>query len=173
MDGSRIANAAVTLNKSFREFTVDAGVDVLSFGGTKNGLMFGEAIIFFKKELAENFKYIRKQGMQLNSKMRFISSQFEALLSNELWKRNATHTNELAKLLEKGLKEISGVTITQKVQGNGVFLLLPPAIVPELQEAFPFYTWNRLNEVRLMCSWDTTEKEILDFITTLKKLLKK
>ncbi|HEY5823041.1 MAG TPA: aminotransferase class V-fold PLP-dependent enzyme, partial [Cyclobacteriaceae bacterium] len=126
MDGSRIANAAVTLSKSFREFTVDAGVDVLSFGGTKNGLMFGEAIIFFKPELATNFKYIRKQGMQLNSKMRFISAQFEALLSNDLWKRNASHTNNLAKLLEKGLKEIPQAIITQKVEGNGVFLTLPP-----------------------------------------------
>lgn len=171
MDGSRISNAAVTLKKPFREFTIDAGVDVLSFGGTKNGLMFGEAIIFFKKELAENFKYIRKQGMQLNSKMRFISAQFEALLSNDLWKKNASHTNGLAKLLEKELKEIPKAVITQKVQGNGVFLTLPPAIVPALQEAFPFYTWNRKDEVRLMCSWDTTEEEIISFVNTLKKLL--
>ncbi len=173
MDGSRISNAAVALNKSFREFTKDAGVDVLSFGGTKNGLMFGEAIIFFRKELAENFKYIRKQGMQLNSKMRFISSQFEALLSNDLWKRNAIHTNGLAKLLEKGLNGIPGVTITQKVQGNGMFLILPPAIVPELQNAFPFYTWNRPDEVRLMCSWDTTEEEVHQFVALVKKLLSK
>jgi len=172
MDGSRIANAAVTLNKSFREFTVDAGIDVLSFGGTKNGLMFGEAIIFFKPLLAANFKYIRKQGMQLNSKMRFISAQFEALLSNDLWKRNASHTNNLAKRLEKGLKEIPQATITQKVEGNGVFLTLPSAIVPDLQEHFPFYTWNRPDEVRLMCSWDTTEDEIERFLVALKKLLK-
>jgi threonine aldolase len=171
MDGSRLANAAITLNKSFREFSMDAGVDVLSFGGTKNGLMFGEAIIFFRKELVENFKYIRKQGMQLSSKMRFISAQFEALLSNDLWKRNAVHTNKLAKLLEKELKQIPRVTLTQKVEANGVFAVLPPSIVPELQAASPFYTWNAVNEVRFMCSWDTTEDEIHQFITVLKKLL--
>jgi len=174
MDGSRIANAAVSLNKSFREFTNDAGVDVLSFGGTKNGLMFGEAIIFFQPELARNFKFIRKQGMQLNSKMRFISAQFEALLSNDLWKRNATHTNRLAQLLEKGLKQIQLVTVTQKAEGNGVFAIFPPEIIPVLQNEFPFYTWNdQLNEVRLMCSWDTTEDEIARFIGRVKELVEK
>jgi threonine aldolase len=172
MDGSRISNAAVTLNKSFREFTIDAGVDVLSFGGTKNGLMFGEAIIFFHKELAIDFKFIRKQGMQLNSKMRFISAQFEALLSNNLWKRNATHTNKLAKLLEKELKQIPQVTVTQKVESNGVFVILPAEVIPALQQVSPFYTWvDKTSEVRLMCSWDTTEEEIHGFITSLKKLL--
>ena len=174
MDGSRIANAAVSLNKSFREFTKDAGVDVLSFGGTKNGLMFGEAIIFFQPELARNFKFIRKQGMQLNSKMRFISAQFEALLSNDLWKRNATHTNRLAQLLEKGLKQIQLVTVTQKAEGNGVFAIFPPEIIPVLQNEFPFYTWNdQLNEVRLMCSWDTTEEEIARFIGRVRELVEK
>jgi threonine aldolase len=173
MDGSRISNAAVSLNKSFREFTVDAGVDVLSFGGTKNGMMFGEAIVFFKPELASHFKFVRKQGMQLNSKMRFISAQFEALLTNDLWKRNATHTNRLAKLLEKELKQIAAVTITQKIEGNGVFAIMPPEIIPELQKESPFYVWNeKLNEVRLMCSWDTTEEEIKNFVTLVKKLVK-
>jgi threonine aldolase len=172
MDGSRLSNAAVSLNKSFREFTVEAGVDVLSFGGTKNGLMFGEAIIFFNPELARHFKFVRKQGMQLNSKMRFISAQFEALLSNDLWKRNATHTNQLAKLLENELKQISQITITQKVQGNGVFAIVPPTIIPELQKQSPFYVWNeKLNEARLMCSWDTTEGEVKDFVKLVKKLL--
>jgi len=174
MDGSRIANAAVSLNKSFREFTNDAGVDVLSFGGTKNGLMFGEAIIFFQPELARNFKFIRKQGMQLNSKMRFISAQFEALLSNDLWKRNATHTNRLAQLLEKGLKQIQLVTVTQKAEGNGVFAIFPPEIIPVLLNEFPFYTWNdQLNEVRLMCSWDTTEEEVTKFTERVKELTNK
>jgi threonine aldolase len=173
MDGSRISNAAVSINKSFREFTVEAGVDVLSFGGTKNGMMFGEAIVFFKPELASHFKFVRKQGMQLNSKMRFISAQFEALLTNDLWKRNATHTNRLAKLLEKELKQIAAVTVTQKVEGNGVFAIMPPEIIPELQTESPFYVWNeKLNEVRLMCSWDTTEEEIKNFVALVKKLVR-
>jgi threonine aldolase len=172
MDGSRISNAAASLNKSFREFTLESGVDVLSFGGTKNGLMFGEAIVFFKPELASHFKFVRKQGMQLNSKMRFISAQFEALLSNDLWKRNATHTNKLAKLLENELKQITKITVTQKVEGNGVFAIVPPEIIPELQKQSPFYVWNeKLNEVRLMCSWDTTEGEVRDFVKLVKKLL--
>jgi threonine aldolase len=172
MDGSRISNAAVSLNKSFREFTVDAGVDVLSFGGTKNGMMFGEAIVFFKPELANHFKFVRKLGMQLNSKMRFISAQFEALLSNDLWKRNATHTNKLAKLLETELKQIPAITITQKVEGNGVFAIVPPEIIPELQKESPFYVWNeKLNEVRLMCSWDTTGEEVKRFVALVKKLI--
>ena len=172
MDGSRISNAAVSLNKSFREFTKEAGVDVLSFGGTKNGLMFGEAIIFFQPELAKNFKFIRKQGMQLNSKMRFISAQFEALLSNDLWKRNATHTNHLAQLLDKGLQQIPQVKVTQKVEGNGVFVIMPAQIIPLLQNEFPFYSWNdQLNEVRLMCSWDTKEEEVMRFIGKVRELL--
>ncbi len=174
MDGSRISNAAVSLNKSFREFTKDAGVDVLSFGGTKNGLMFGEAIVFFQPELAKNFKFIRKQGMQLNSKMRFISAQFEALLSNDLWKRNATHTNHLAQLLDKGLRQIPQVKVTQKAEGNGVFVIMPPQIIPLLQNEFPFYSWNdQLSEVRLMCSWDTKEEEVVKFIAKVKELVAK
>ena len=172
MDGSRIANAAVSLNKSFREFTIDAGVEVLSFGGTKNGMMFGEAIIFFKPELAANFKFIRKQAIQLNSKMRFISAQFEALLSNDLWKRNAVHTNKLATLLANELKQIPQVKVTQKVEGNGVFAILPQEIIPALQKESPFYVWNeKLNEVRLMCSWDTTEEEIKRFVKKVKEEL--
>src|SRR5690242_19084135 len=153
MDGSRIANAAITLNKSFKEIT--ANVDVLSFGGTKNGLMFGEAIVFFKPELATDFMYQRKQGMQLASKMRFISAQFEALLTNDLWKRNASHTNSLAKLLGAELSKIEGIKVTQKIEANGVFAIMPAHIIEPLQKEYPFYVWNeKLNEVRLMCSWD-------------------
>jgi threonine aldolase len=171
MDGSRISNAAVTLNKPFREFTRDAGVDVLSFGGTKNGMMFGEVIVFFNKELASNFSYIRKQGMQLHSKMRFISCQFEMLLSNDLWKRNADHTNRLARQLANELSRISGITITQKVEANGVFAIFPASIIATLQKEFPFYVWNeKTNEVRLMCSWDTTEEEVNKFIERVKEL---
>jgi threonine aldolase len=170
MDGSRISNAAVSLGKDFREFTVDAGVDVLSFGGTKNGMMFGEAVLFFKPELAQHFKYIRKQGMQLHSKMRFISAQFEALLSNELWKKNAAHANRMAKLLEAQLKE-SGVQLTQSVDANGIFALMTAEVIEELQKEHFFYVWNeKTNEVRLMCSYDTTEEEIKRFGKKLKEL---
>jgi threonine aldolase len=174
MDGSRIANAAVTLGQSFREFTRDAGVDVLSFGGTKNGMMFGEAIIFFRPELASDFMYIRKQGMQLASKMRFISAQFEALLANDLWKRNATHTNSLAKLLGAELSKVPGISITQKIEANGVFAIFPPHIIEPLQKDYPFYTWNeKINEVRLMCSWDSTDDEITGFVNRVKVLVTK
>ncbi|HZY81434.1 MAG TPA: low specificity L-threonine aldolase [Cyclobacteriaceae bacterium] len=171
MDGSRIANASVTLGKTFREFTRDAGVDVLSFGGTKNGLMFGEAIVFFKPELAANFMYIRKQGMQLASKMRFIATQFEALLTGDLWKRNAMHTNKLARLLSEQLSSL-GLKVTQKVEANGVFAIFPAEIIEPLQKEYPFYVWvEKTNEVRLMCSWDSTEEEITSFINKVRSLL--
>ena len=173
MDGSRISNAAVSLNSDFRSFTRDAGVDVLSFGGTKNGMMFGEAIVFFNRSLAENFKYIRKQGMQLHSKMRFITAQFEALLSNDLWKRNARHANEMASYLATGLKEIAGVSLTQQVDGNGVFALLPQKALPVLQQHTFFYIWNdKTSEVRLMCAFDTTKEDVDSFIEKLKTLLR-
>jgi threonine aldolase len=172
MDGSRISNAAVSLNKDFASFTRDAGVDVLSFGGTKNGMMFGEAIVFFNPEPAQYFKYIRKQGMQLHSKMRFISAQFEALLSNDLWKRNASHSNRMAKLLEAELKS-ANVQITRPVDANGIFAMLPPAIISELQEEHYFYVWDeKTSEVRLMCSFDTTEDEVKSFGNVLRRLLK-
>lgn len=171
MDGSRISNAAVSLNKDFRSFTRDAGVDILSFGGTKNGMMFGEAVLIFNPDLAKDFYYRRKQGMQLHSKMRFISAQFEAMLSNDLWKRNASHSNAMAKKLEKGLSTIPQVTITQSVDGNGVFAKFPKEIIPALQKEIFFYVWNeRTSEVRLMCSFDTKEEEIDRFISAIKKL---
>lgn len=173
MDGSRISNAAVSLGKDFRAFTCDAGVDVLSFGGTKNGMMFGEAILIFNPEVAKNFYYRRKQGMQLHSKMRFISSQFEALLTNDLWKRNATHANSMAKKLEKGLSSIPQVKITQSVDGNGLFALFPKHLIPELQKEIFFYVWNeRTSEVRLMCSFDTKEEEIDRLVSRIKELNK-
>ncbi len=172
MDGSRISNAAVGLNKDFISFTRDAGVDILSFGGTKNGMMFGEAILIFSPELAKNFFYRRKQGMQLHSKMRFISAQFEAMLSNDLWKRNATHSNAMAKKLEEGLRTIPQITITQLVDGNGVFAFFPKEIIPELQKEIFFYVWNdRTSEVRLMCSFDTKEEEIKRFVDKVRKLI--
>ena len=174
MDGSRISNAATSLGKDFREFTRDAGVDVLSFGGTKNGMMFGEAVIFFSPILAQNFFYIRKQGMQLHSKMRFISAQFVALLTNELWKRNASHANSMAKKLEAGLRAFKEITITQKVDANGIFALFPPNIIPAVQQSGFFYVWNeKLSEVRLMCSWDTTEEDVSNFLLQVKLQLSK
>ncbi len=172
IDGSRISNAAVSLNKDFRAFTCDAGVDVLSFGGTKNGMMFGEAVLIFNPDLAKDFSYRRKQGMQLHSKMRFISAQFEALLSNDLWKRNAMHANAMAKKLEKGLRAIPQITITQSVDGNGVFAKFPKEIIPELQNEIFFYVWNDpTSEVRLMCSFDTKEEEVNRLVLKIKELI--
>ncbi len=170
MDGARISNAAVSLDKSFKEFTSDAGVDVLSFGGTKNGMMYGEAVIFFDKELAQDFKYRRKQGMQLASKMRFISTQFLAFLSNDLWKKNAEHANRMAKLLEKEVSKIHGIKITQKVEANGVFAIIPQNLISELQEEYFFYVWDEeRSEVRWMTSFDTTEEDVYGFCDLLRK----
>ena len=170
MDGSRISNAAVSLGKEFREFTVDAGVDVLSFGGTKNGMMFGEAVLFFNPELARSFKFIRKQGMQLHSKMRFIGAQFDALLSHELWRKNARHANSMARLLENELRQ-AHVQLTQKVDANGIFALLPEAVIGALQKEHYFYVWNEKTfEVRLMCAFDTTEEAIRNFGKKLREL---
>jgi threonine aldolase len=172
MDGSRLANAAVSLKKDFKDFTKDAGVDVLSFGGTKNGLMFGEAIVFFKTEMAHDFSYIRKQGMQLHSKGRFIGAQFSKLLSDDLWKKNAEYANSMTKMLEKNLREFPQITLTQSVDANGIFAIMPSNIIEKLQEEYFFYIWNeKTSEVRLMCSFDTTEEDIKGFIEKLKALL--
>jgi threonine aldolase len=172
MDGARIANAAVALGLPFRAFTVDAGVDVLSFGGTKNGMMMGEAVLFFNPELAKSTKYIRKQSMQLYSKMRFVSAQFLAYFNNELWKRNATHSNKMAKLLEKQVREIPNIQLTQEVEANGVFAIVPREIIPLLQEKYFFYMWDEhRSEVRWMTSFDTQEEDIANFIALIKKLV--
>lgn len=170
MDGARICNAAVSLSVSFREITADAGVDVLSFGGTKNGLMYGEAIVFFNSDLARNFKYVRKQGMQLASKMRYIAAQFDALLSNGLWNKNAGHANRMARLLADEVDTIPEIKITQKVQINGVFAIIPPEIIPELQKESFFYVWDEeTSEIRWMTSWDTTEEDVKGFVKLLKE----
>ncbi len=171
MDGSRIANAAASLRMDPVAFTRHAGVDVLSFGGTKNGMMFGEAVILFNRQLAQTFPYIRKQGMQLHSKMRFIGAQFTALLSNDLWRKNAEHANHMAKLLEAELRTAPGVVITQPVEANGVFAVLPEPLIEPLQDERYFYIWNeKTREVRMMCSFDTTEEEIRSFGNTLRRL---
>ncbi len=173
MDGARIANAAVALNLPFKAFTTDAGVDVLSFGGTKNGMMFGESICFLKPGLSKDFKYIRKQGMQLASKMRFISAQYIGYFRNDLWKRCASNSNAMAGMLADQLKLIPEVTVTQEVQSNGVFVIMPADIAEKMRSHYFFYPWDeKRSEWRLMCSWDTEEKDIEDFIRLLKKELR-
>ena len=170
MDGARIANAAITLNLPFRAFTADAGVDILSFGGTKNGMMYGEAVCFLKKGLSVDFKYIRKQGMQLASKMRYISAQYIAYFGKDLWKRNASHANSMALLLAEKIKGIDRIRITQPVQSNGVFAIIPKEIAEKVSKSYFFYPWNELtSEYRLMTSWDTKEEDIENLVSLLKK----
>ncbi len=172
MDGARIANAAVSLNLSFKEFTKDCGVDVLSFGGTKNGMMMGEAVLFFNPALAGYTKYLRKQSMQLFSKMRFVAAQFLAYFENDLWKETASHSNKMAKLLEKEVLKIPEIKITQPVEANGIFAQIPEEIISPLQENFFFYPWNeKTSEVRWMTSFDTTETEIFEFVQLIKTLI--
>jgi threonine aldolase len=164
VDGARIANAAASLGQSLRQATRDLGVDVLSFGGTKNGALGAEAVIFFEKKLGHDFLYLRKQGMQLASKMRFISAQFEALLTGDLWLRNAQHANRMARLLEKKLGEIPQVKIVYKVEANGVFAKIPRKAIARLQKRYFFYVWNEHDSVvRWMCSFDTTEQDVKQF----------
>jgi threonine aldolase len=165
MDGARIANAAASLNLELKAISKDVGVDALSFGGTKNGMMFGEAVVFFNPGLADDFQFIRKQNMQLASKMRFISAQFQALLSNDLWRKNASHANAMAKLFAEKLMVIPEITLTQKVEANAIFAIFPQKLISMLQEKFHFYVWDEQRlEVRLMASFDSTEDEINAFI---------
>jgi threonine aldolase len=172
MDGARIANAAVALGLPFRAFTKDAGVDMLSFGGTKNGMLMGEAVVFFDSNQTANTKYIRKQSMQLFSKMRFVSAQFVAYFNNDLWKVSASHANQMAKLLEKEVLKTGKVKLTQKTEANGVFAILPKEAIPQLQEKYFFYVWNESTcEVRWMTSFDTTEEDIHGFVQLIDKLI--
>lgn len=164
MDGARIANAAVSLGLTLREATRDLGVDVLSFGGTKNGAMGAEAVVFLDKKLSRNFLYLRKQGMQLASKMRFISAQFQALFSNDLWRKNAEHANRMAALLQKEVSKIPQVKIVYEVEANGVFAQIPRAAIAKLQKRYFFYVWDEQRSVvRWMCSFDTTEQDVKQF----------
>lgn len=172
MDGARIANAAASLNLELRTISVDAGVDVLSFGGTKNGMMFGEAVLFFNTELARDFKYIRKQGMQLASKMRFISAQFLAMFEKDLWRKNASHANAMAKLLAREAGRVPGVRIVREVESNGVFAALPPEAIPTLKEAFYFYVWDEAHSVvRWMTAFDTTPEDVTSFVSLLNEVV--
>jgi threonine aldolase len=172
MDGARIANAAAALNLPFRSFTTDADVDILSFGGTKNGMMVGEAICFLKPELAKDFKYLRKQGMQLASKMRFISAQFIAWFKDDLWKQLASHSNQMAQLLANEIRGVEGIVITQPVEANGIFVIIPHKVAEELRRHYFFYPWNEAtSEYRWMTSWDTTEEDVHSFASLVKQLM--
>jgi len=170
MDGARLGNAAAAMGLTLRETSSNLGVDALSFGGTKNGLMFGEAVVFFRPELARDFAFIRKQGMQLCSKMRFIAAQFLALLENDLWRENASHANAMAQYLADKLAGAPGVVIAQKPQTNAVFAELAPAVIARLQERFAFYTWDHeRNLVRFMTSFATTEAEVEIFAAAVRQ----
>ncbi|MFV0420645.1 threonine aldolase family protein [Oleidesulfovibrio sp.] len=169
MDGARIANAAASLGVSLRQVTRDAGVDVLSFGGTKNGLMFGEVVVVFKPELAEGYNYLRKQYGQLSSKMRFISAQFIELLKDGLWLESATHANAMTAKLATGLKSLSKAKITRPVQGNAVFACLPADAIAALREEYLFNVWDAAtNEVRLMTSFATSSEDVEEFIEAIR-----
>ncbi len=172
MDGARISNATAAQRLTLRQATRDLGVDVLSFGGTKNGLMGVEAVVFFRPELAENFLFVRKQGMQLASKMRFLSVQMEALLTNHLWRRNAEHANRMAQLLQQETKKISRVRIVYPVEANGVFAQIPRAAIKKIQERYFFYVWDEEESVvRWMCSFDTTEEDVREFADFVAKVV--
>jgi threonine aldolase len=173
VDGARIANAAAGLGQTLRQATRDLGVDVLSFGGTKNGIMGGEAVVFFNPERGKDFLYLRKQSMQLASKMRFIAAQFEALLTNDLWRRSAQHANRMARLLEKEISRIPGVKVVWKVEANGVFAQIPQHAIEKIKQQYFFYTWMEEESiVRWMCSFDTTEEDIRRFAAVVAEAVK-
>ena len=170
LDGARIANAAATLNLPFKAFTVDCGVDVVSFGGTKNGMMLGEAVLIFNPELAKGFEFRRKQTMQLFSKMRFVGAQFIAYFHDQLWLENALHSNEMAKILASEVSQFPQIKITVPVEANGIFAIIPKEWIAPLSEKFYFYTWSeQKSEVRWMCSFDTTQEDIDAFVALLKE----
>ncbi|MEO6309951.1 MAG: low specificity L-threonine aldolase [Leifsonia sp.] len=178
MDGARISNAAASLGVPFRAFTRDAGVDVLSFGGTKNGMMLGECIVVLNPAASAGLKYLRKLNMQLSSKMRFVSAQLIALLEGDLWLQNASHANGMAErlrgALEAGLADgsLHGLSFTQATQSNAVFAILPPGVADRLRESFRFYDWNpATGEVRWMCGFDTSEDDIDAFVAALRREL--
>jgi threonine aldolase len=172
MDGARLANAAAHLDVPLRAFTRDAGVDILSFGGTKNGLLFGEVVVALDPDAAHGLVYLRKMNMQLASKMRFMSAQFIALLEGDLWLRSASHANAMAARLRAGVESIPGVQLSQKTESNGVFAVLPAGVADRLRTSFRFYDWNEAaREVRWMCSFDTTEDDVDAFIAAIKREL--
>ncbi len=172
MDGARLSNAAAALGVGFREFTTDAGVDILSFGGTKNGLVFGEAVIVLNPEVSEGLIYLRKLTMQLASKMRFVSAQLIAILEGDLWRTSAAHANAMATRLRSALEGIPNLSFSQETQANSVFALLPPGVADRIRESFRFYDWDQSKgEVRWMAAFDTTEDDIDALVAAIKKEL--
>jgi threonine aldolase len=172
VDGARIANAAASLGLNLRQLTRDVGVDVLSYGATKNGGMGAEAVVFFDAKLASDFKFYRKQGMQLASKMRFLSAQFEALFKDELWLENALHSNHMAQLLKREVSKIPQVRVVYEVEANGVFAQIPRAAIAKIQKRYFFYPWDEVRSVvRWMCSWDTTEADVRQFAEYLRSVV--
>ncbi|MEV4564728.1 low specificity L-threonine aldolase [Nonomuraea sp. NPDC049419] len=168
LDGSRLTNAAAALDVPLRALSTDAGVDVLSFGGTKIGLLYGEAVVVLDPEAATGVDYLRKTYMQLSSKMRFVSVQFEALLSGDLWLRNARHANAMARRLAAAVEGVPGVRLSRAVEANAVFAVLPADVADRLRKRFRFYTWDEsTGEVRWMCAFDTTEEDVDAFAAAL------
>jgi threonine aldolase len=171
LDGARIANAALFLQKSFKELTVDCGVDIMSFGATKNGLMMGEMVIAFRPELAENLKYLRKQCAQLYSKMRYAACQFIPYLERDLWKRNAANANQKAQQLRARIVDAGYHDFTQKTEANILLFKLPKEKIEKLLQQTFFYVWNENSgEIRLVTSWDTTDEDVEHFIRCLKQI---
>lgn len=170
VDGARLSNAAATLGVGLRALTTDVGVDVVSLGGTKNGLLLGEAVVVLEPERVPGLVRLRKTSMQLGSKMRFLSAQLEALYGTDLWLRSATHANAMAQRLEQGVRALPGVSVTQPVQANAVFAVLAPAATARLQHEFAFYDWDAsTGEVRWMCSFDTTESDVDAFVAAIAR----
>lgn len=174
MDGARLANACAYLKCSMKEVTADAGVDILSFGGTKNGMMMGEAVISFCPEITANLQYYRKQSAQLASKLRYLSAQFIPYLDNQLWLENAVKANNSALKLAEVLKRYPEIHFTQKIESNQLFFTIPSEPLKKLQEQYFFYMWNEeVNEARLVTSWDTSADDIRFFEQSLKEIFGK
>jgi threonine aldolase len=172
LDGARISNAVAALGVTLKEATVDCGIDIMSFGGTKNGLMIGEAVLIFNDSLKANAPYFHKQTAQLFSKNRFIATQFTALLTNDLWLRMATQSNKMAQLLNAKVSRLPGVCVTRSVDANAVFVIIPEKAILPLRTEYPFYEWDAAtHEQRWMCSFDTTEEDVNSFVETLKGLV--
>ncbi|MEU6117752.1 low specificity L-threonine aldolase [Streptomyces sp. NPDC047117] len=170
LDGSRIANASASLDVPMRAFTNAVGVDVLSLGGTKNGAIFGEAVVVINPDAVRAMKHLRKLSMQLASKMRFVSVQLEALLAKDLWLRNARHANTMAQRLAAGVRAVDGVEILYPVQANAVFARLPHDVSERLMKRYRFYFWDEAaGDVRWMCSFDTTEDDVDGFVAALRE----
>ncbi len=172
LDGARISNAAASLGAELRDFTTDAGVDVISLGGTKNGLLYGEAVVVLRPEASEGLIFLRKVSMQLASKMRFASAQLLALYEGDLWMRSAQHANAMAARLRSAVADVPGLTFTQATQANALFAVLPPGVADRLRDRFRFYDWNpATGEVRWMTAWDTTEADVDAFAAAIRQEL--